>query len=290
MHGENLLQREVESATFFQAVPVRPLPVRTVGLERVRDAIVESTSEGIAKAKREDLERWYRFGEEATPESEVEDRAPVCRGRTRWGGGGHEVECFAEIGRVSFEVHERTVERLVRFACAKEGGEVPGCQPTCHGGRKDVTPAVPLRDEFVLHQRFEVACDEHVHVDPHAAIVPDDKQTDEVTVDPRFLVVQLKQLARLHCCARGEGWDIGDTERERVGITLKVLAHDRALAQVVVRPEDEAGAGEVLSGEKGFEHELLAFPERDEVRAPIGVVLVAIFGWYPGDLVGVVLW
>lgn len=121
MHGEYLLQREVESATLLQAVPVRPLTVCTVGRERVRDAIVESTGEGVAEAKREDLEGRYRRGEEATPESEVEDRAPVCRGRTRWGGGGHEMECFAEIGRVLFEVHERPVERLISFACAKEG-------------------------------------------------------------------------------------------------------------------------------------------------------------------------
>ena len=194
MHGKNLLQREIEPATFFQAVSVRPLPVCPVGHERVRDAIVESTGEGVAEAKREDLEGWYRCGEKATPESEVEDRTPVRRGRTRWGGVGHEVECFAEVGRVLFEVHERTVERLVPFACAKErrGVEATGCQSMCHDGRKDVTPAVPLRDEFVLEKGFEVACDEHVHVDPHAAMVPDDKQPDEITVDPCFLVVQPK--------------------------------------------------------------------------------------------------
>lgn len=57
------------------------------------------------------------------------------------------------------------------------------------GERNDVTPAVPLRDEFVFEEGCKVARDEHVHVDPHAAIVPDDEQPDEVTIDPCFLVV-----------------------------------------------------------------------------------------------------
>ena len=34
----------------------------------------------------------------------------------------------------------------------------------------------------------------------------------------------------------------------------------------------------------------MTFRERDEVCAPVGVVLVAIFGWYPGVLTAVVFW
>ena len=71
---------------------------------------------------------------------------------------------------------------------------------------------------------------------------------------------------------------------------MKVFTHDGVLAQVAVRPEDEVGIGQVLSSKKGSEHELLAFPERDEICAPIGVVLAAAFGWYPGVWAGVVLW
>lgn len=244
----------VEPSAFFQSIPIRPLPVHTVGREWIRDAIVESTCDGIAEAKREDLERGYRFGEEAAPESEVEDRAPVCRGGAWWGGGGHEMECFTEIGRMLFEVHESTVERLVSFACERKGVGVKwgygNVLVNVHGGRDDVTPTVPLRDEFVFEEGFEVACDEHVHVNPHTTVMPDDEQTDEVTVDPCFLVVQLKKLACFHSCALGEGGDINDTEGERLGETLEVSLHDRVLTQVTVGPEDEAGAGEVLSGEK----------------------------------------
>lgn len=102
----------------------------------------------------------------------------------------------------------------------------------------------------MLEERFKVTCDEHVHVDPHAAVVPDDEQTDEVTVDPRFLVVESKQFACFHSCALGESGNIDDTERERLGVALQVLFHDRVLAEVAVRPEDEAGAGKVLCREK----------------------------------------
>ena len=90
-----------------------------VGLEWVRDAIIESAGEGVAEAEWEDLEGRYGCGKKATPEAEVEDRAPVSRGRAWWGGGGHEMECLAEVGRVLFEVHECAVERLVCFGCVE---------------------------------------------------------------------------------------------------------------------------------------------------------------------------
>ena len=108
-------------------------------------------------------------------------------------------------------------------------------------GRVDsnLTPAVPLGDEFVLEEGLEVACDEHVHVDPHAAVVPDDKQTDKVAVDPCLLVVELQKFARFHGCALGQGGNIDDTDRERLGIAFKIFAHNGVLAQVAVGPEDE---------------------------------------------------
>ena len=108
------------------------------------------------------------------------------------------------------------------------------CQSTNVRGRNDVTPAVPLRDELVLNERLKIACDEHVHINPHAAVVPDDEQTHEVTVDPCFFVVQPKQSASFHSCALGESGNINDTERERVWITLEVFLHNRVAAQIAV--------------------------------------------------------
>ena len=77
MDRENLVQRKVKPTALLQPIPIRPFPVRTVGRERVRDAIVETTCERVAEARREDLEGRDGGGEEAAPETEVEDGAPV---------------------------------------------------------------------------------------------------------------------------------------------------------------------------------------------------------------------
>ena len=53
--------------------------------------------------------------QEPTPEFEVEKCAPVGGPWTGRGGGRHDVECFAEVGRVFVKVHQRAVQRQVRF-------------------------------------------------------------------------------------------------------------------------------------------------------------------------------
>ena len=126
MHSKDFPQRDVESTPFFQALSLDPLPVRTIGRKRIRNAIVESTSEGIAEAEWEDLKGRYRCGEETAPEAEIEDCPPVCRVGARWGGGGHEMKRFTEIGRVLLKVHESTIERLVGFAYARHTAKGEG--------------------------------------------------------------------------------------------------------------------------------------------------------------------
>lgn len=86
------------------------------------------------------------------------------------------------------------------------------CQLVYVEGSNNVTPAIPLCDEFVLEKRLEITCEKHIHVDPHATVMPDDKQTNKVAIDPRLLVVQLKKLACLHSRTLGECGDVSDTK------------------------------------------------------------------------------
>jgi hypothetical protein len=100
-------------------IPSSSAPVLWIGEERVRETNVGSTVPRISETPRKDGERFDVRGEESAVKLGIEVGSPVKGVRLGKRGGRHDVEGFAEVGRVLVKVHESAVEHKVGFVWAK---------------------------------------------------------------------------------------------------------------------------------------------------------------------------
>ena len=105
----------VETTALHARESISPVSIARIWLEWVWKAIVEATRSAIREAEGKDLEGGDTLCHEPTPQTEVEDRTPIRRRRTRWCGRCHKVESLTEVGRVLMKMHQRAVECQVGF-------------------------------------------------------------------------------------------------------------------------------------------------------------------------------
>lgn len=118
MHRKHLAQDPIQPPILPHIHPHRPFRVFSVRCEGVWQSVVESAGSAVVEAEGEDFEGGNVFGEEGSPELEVEEGAPVCRAWTgRFWGVRDYVEGFAEVGGVLAESEEGAVKWRIRFIC-----------------------------------------------------------------------------------------------------------------------------------------------------------------------------
>ena len=124
----------------------------------------------------------------------------------------------------------------------------------------------------MLKQGSKVASEEGVHVHPYTSIPPDDQQTDQIAIKPRFLVTAREQWAIFERRTPGEFLHVRDAELERAGITSDITRKQRVAGEIAIGPHDEARM-RILRSEERLERVFLSFAEVRQVGAPIGMVV-----------------
>ena len=136
-----------------------------------------------------------------------------------------------------------------------------------------LTITIPLHDPLALKQRLDVACEDHVHVDPHAAVLVQREKAHDVSIDPRAAVKDAAHLVQdaFDLGTLGEDSGLKLAHLDMVGPVLREFTQARTAHKLLlaVRPEDELGDGEVLRSVEGVQCRGLSAIERRQVGAPV---------------------
>lgn len=117
MHGKHAADPFLEFLARTR-LPWPAAPGLRVRSKRRWDGDIFAAILRVCEAPWEDGERGLSAVEESAVQVVVQMGAPIEGVGSRWRERGHDVECLAEIWRMSSEMHERAIEAKIRLVCS----------------------------------------------------------------------------------------------------------------------------------------------------------------------------